>query len=90
MKIIENPVKIKRSRSPGNGFFRIVYAASDLLRLLERFQLGFRTDHKVVVIAQARTAGDQVTADDIFLEVFQRIDLGLDRSLVEHLGGLLE
>ena len=56
-----------------------------LLRLLERLQLGFRTDHEVVVIAQARTAGNQMTADNVLLEVFQRIDLGLDGRFVETL-----
>ena len=31
-----------------------------------------------------------MTADDVLLEVLQRIDLRLDGSFVEHLGGLLE
>ena len=61
-----------------------------LLRLLERLQIGLRTDYEVVVVAQARTAGDQVTADHVLLEVLQRIDLGLDGRLVQHLGRLLE
>ena len=52
--------------------------------------VGFESDEQVIVLAQTRTAGDQVTADHVLLQVLQRIDLALDGSLVEHLGGLLE
>ena len=30
--------------------------------------VGFESDEQVVVLAKTRTAGDQVTADDIFLD----------------------
>ena len=52
--------------------------------------VGFESDEQVVVLAKTRTAGDQVTADHVLLEVLQRIDLGLDGRLVQHLGRLLE
>ena len=42
-----------------------------------------RSDDQIVVFAQTRTAGDQVTADHVLLEVLQRIDLGTDGRLVE-------
>ena len=61
-----------------------------LLSVLQALQIGLRTDHEIVVLAQTRTAGDQVSADDVLLQVFQRVDLRLDGSLVEDLGGLLE
>ena len=56
-----------------------------LLSVLQALQIGLRTDHEIVVLAQTRTAGDQVSADDVLLQVFQRIDLRLDGSLVEDL-----
>ena len=46
-----------------------------LLSLLERLEIGFRTDHEVVVITETRTAGNQVTADHVLLQVLQRITL---------------
>ena len=80
----------KPPRSCDRGRFFIRSCVTRLLRLLERFQLGLRSDDQIVVFAQTRTAGDQVTADHVLLEVLQRIDLGLDGRLVEHLGRLLE
>ena len=61
-----------------------------LLGLLERLQLGLGRNDQILVFAKTRTARDQVSADDVLLQILQRIDLGLDGCLVERLGGLLE
>src|SRR5699024_11703405 len=49
-----------------------------------------RTHDDVVPVAYARTGRYQVAADNVFLQVFQRVHLAVDGRFVQHLGGLLE
>ena len=63
---------------------------SESVSLLQVLDVGLQTYHEVVVLAQTRTARNQVTANHVLLQVLQRVDLRLDGCLVEHLGGLLE
>ena len=50
----------------------------------------FVGDIDIFVALKACTSRDRLADDDILLEALQRIDLTLDRSIGENLGGLLE
>ena len=48
------------------------------------------TDNERLVVAQAGTGRDEVTADDVLLHTLEVVDAAIDGGLVEDLGGLLE
>ena len=61
-----------------------------LLGSLNRLQILLQSYDQIVVLPHTGTAGNQVAANHVLLQVLQRIDLALDRSFVQHFGRLLE
>lgn len=54
------------------------------------FDVVLTADHNALVGAETCTCGDEVTADDVLLHALEIVDLAVDGSFVEDLGGLLE
>ena len=61
-----------------------------LVLILKIIQIGLQSYDQIVVLSQTRSTRDEVSADNVLLEVLQRIDLALNSGLVEHLRRLLE
>ena len=47
-------------------------------------------DDEALVLTKPCTFWDEVTADDVLLETFERIDLTIDSGIIKHLGRFLE